>query len=105
MNRRAALPLLLAALLLPVLVSGCGKANPVAPTGSTITLSANPAEITTANGTSTITAVVRKPNGTVAAGVDVRFTATLGTIDVLKATDSGGIATAILRSDGRRRPP
>lgn len=101
MNRRAALSLLSAALLLPVLVSGCGKASPVAPSGSTITLSANPSEITTPSGTSTITAVVRKPNGTVAAGVDVRFTTTIGTIDVLKATDSGGIATATLRGDGR----
>jgi adhesin/invasin len=101
MNRRAALPLLLAALLLPVLVSGCGKASPVAPSGSTVTLSADPSEITTPSGTSTITAVVRKPNGTVAAGVDVRFTTTIGTIDVLKATDSGGVATATLRGDGR----
>ncbi len=103
MNRRALLPLLAAVLLLSVLVwvSGCGKASPVAPSGSTVTLSANPSEIASPTGTSTITAVVRKPNGTVAAGVDVRFTTTLGTIDVLVATDSGGIATATLRGDGR----
>jgi adhesin/invasin len=96
------LPLPLSAtLILLALVTGCGKANPVAPSGSTITLSANPAVLSSPTGTSTITAVVRKPNGTVAAGVDVRFTTTIGTIDVLKQTDSGGIATATLHGDGR----
>jgi hypothetical protein len=93
--------ILLTLLALITLVGGCGKANPVAPSGSTITLSANPAELPSPTGTSTITAVVRKPNGTVAAGVDVRFTTTIGTIDVLKQTDSGGIATAALHGDGR----
>jgi len=107
MSYRARLPLLPASLLVLLVlglvsgVAGCGKANPVAPSGSTITLSANPSELTSPTGTSTITAVVRKPNGTVAAGVDVRFTASLGTIDTLVATNSGGIATATLRGDGR----
>jgi adhesin/invasin len=82
-------------------VLACGKANPVAPSGSTITLSANPSLISSPTGTSTITAVVRKPNGTVAAGVDVRFTASMGSIDTLVQTDSGGIANATLRGDGR----
>ena len=101
MSYRTPLALVSATLVLLALVSGCGKANPVAPSGSTITLSANPAQLSSPTGTSTITAVVRKPNGTVAAGVDVRFTTTIGTIDVLKQTDSGGIATATLRGDGR----
>ncbi len=101
MSQRALFPLLSASLILLALVSGCGKANPVAPSGSTITLSANPATLSSPTGTSTITAVVRKPNGTVAAGVDVRFTTTIGTIDVLKQTDSGGVATATLHGDGR----
>jgi len=102
--RAAHLPLLPVTLLVLGLISGllgCGKANPVAPSGSTVTLSANPSELTSPTGTSTITAVVRKPNGTVAAGVEVRFTASLGTIDTLVATNSGGIATATLRGDGR----
>jgi adhesin/invasin len=89
------------AVLVVSLAAGCGKANPVAPSGSTVTLSANPSAITSPTGSSTITAVVRKPNGTVAAGVDVRFTASLGTIDTLVRTDSGGVATATLRGDGR----
>jgi Invasin, domain 3 len=94
----AGLALLLAVPLAAVL--GCGKANPVAPSGSTITLSANPSAINSPTGSSTITAVVRKPNGTVAAGVDVRFTTSLGTINVLVQTDRSGIATATLRGDG-----
>ena len=100
-HRALSLPLSAVLLVSAALVSACGKANPVAPSGSTITLSANPSEIPSPTGTSTITAVVRKPNGTVAAGVEVRFTASLGTIDVLAKTDSGGVATATLKGDGR----
>jgi hypothetical protein len=79
---------------------GCGKANPTAP-GASVTLSANPPVITSTTGSSTITAVVYAPSGIPAAGVDVRFTTTLGTIDVLRQTNGNGIATATLKGDGR----
>ena len=100
MKHRAVLPLLLSfALLLPL---GCDKADPVAPTGSTMTLSASPAQISSANGTSTITAVVLRANGNpVNPGTQVRFSTNLGTIDASAETNSSGVATAILRGDGR----
>jgi PKD repeat protein len=81
---------------------GCDKASPVAPSGSTIALSASPAQIPSASGTSTITAVVLRSNGTpVNPGTQIRFSTTLGTIDQVAETDSTGTATAILRGDGR----
>lgn len=87
------------ALLLPL---GCDKADPVAPTGSTITLSASPAQVPSARGTSTITAVVRRANGTpVNPGTKVTFSTTLGTIDPVAETNSSGVAVAILHGDGR----
>lgn len=91
--------LLSLALLLPL---GCDKASPVAPSGSTIALSASPAQIPSASGTSTITAVVLRSNGTpVNPGTQIRFSTTLGTIDQVAETDSTGTATAVLRGDGR----
>ncbi|HVT57931.1 MAG TPA: hypothetical protein VHR45_05995 [Thermoanaerobaculia bacterium] len=97
--RPLVVPLVSAALLVAAL--GCGKANPVAPAGSTVTLSASPSQIGSSTGSSLITAVVRKGNGQPAAGVEVRFTTTLGTIDVLAKTDNGGVALATLKGDGR----
>jgi hypothetical protein len=93
---------LAACLAVALAVAGCSKVSPVAPSGTTLTLSANPSFISSGSGTSTITALVRKPNGTpVANGTEVRFTVDLGTIDSLVTTGSGGVATATLRGDGR----
>lgn len=84
------------------LLHGCDKASPVAPEGSTLTLTANPSQITSATGTSTITAIARKPNGSpVVRGTEVRFITNLGTIDPVATTDDSGIAHATLRGDGR----
>ena len=100
MQNRAFAPLLSIALFLAVL--GCGKANPVAPNGSTITLTANPSVIASPTGTSTITAIIVKPNGTPATtGTQVRFSTDLGTIDPIESTDRNGVATATLHGDGR----
>jgi len=100
MSHRALATLLSIVLFLPIL--GCGKASPVAPNGTTITLTANPSLIQSSTGTSTITAVVIKPNGTPAtSGTQVRFTTDLGTIDPIEPTDRNGIAVATLRGDGR----
>ncbi|HVT18610.1 MAG TPA: Ig-like domain-containing protein [Thermoanaerobaculia bacterium] len=97
------LHLLLLSLLGALLgLTACGKANPVAPSGTTVTLSASPSKIVDAsNGSTTITAVVRKPNGTPAAGVEVRFSTDIGNIDALATTNSNGVAVATLRGDGR----
>jgi PKD domain/Invasin, domain 3 len=90
------------ALLGGVLAAGCAKVSPTAPSGSTVTLSANPSFISSASGTTSITAVVRKASGSpVASGTEVRFTADLGAIDPLGKTDTSGIATVTLRGDGR----
>ncbi len=87
-------------LLVPAL--GCDKASPVAPEGTTLTISANPSSVQSANGTSTITVIARRANGTpVNPGTEVRFDTTLGTIDTVATTDSSGVARATLRGDGR----
>jgi len=98
--RQLAGPVLLLTLLVPAL--GCDKATPVAPTGTTLVISASPASIPTNTGSSTITVVARKANGTpVNPGTEVRFDTTLGTIDSVATTNSSGVATATLRGDGR----
>jgi hypothetical protein len=101
--RRVALPTAFPALAILVLamVSGCSRVSPVAPSGSTLSLSANPSFISSASGTSTITALVFRPNGQPAlSGTVVRFQADIATITSEATTDSSGIATAILHADG-----
>jgi uncharacterized membrane protein len=79
---------------------GCGSSSPVAPTGTLLTLSANPDRIAT-NGTSIVTATARRPNGTPAfEGTIVRFTTTLGIIDSSVEVDAEGVARAVLRGGG-----
>jgi Invasin, domain 3/Bacterial Ig-like domain (group 1) len=97
--RRIALPLLFCLALLPAV--GCDKATPVAPTGTVLTLSANPSKIGL-NGRSTITIVGRKPDGNpLNPGTEVRLTTDRGTIDPVVTVGQGGVATATLRADGR----
>jgi hypothetical protein len=99
MKRLAGLPLLLC-LLAPAL--GCDKATPVAPTGTTLTVSANPTKISL-TGTSTITIVGRKPDGNpLNPGTEIRLTTDRGTVSPsVVQVDGSGQATAILRGDGR----
>jgi PKD domain/Invasin, domain 3 len=93
-------------LLLPLLVGAavaCDKASPVAPEGTTLTLSANPAQIPSTNGSSTIRAVVRRANGApVFPGTEVRFDTTLGTIQNIVQTNDSGVAEAVLTGAGRQ---
>jgi len=104
MNYRAVACLLLVGLLLVVFllpVGGCDKATPVAPSGTILSISANPSKIAL-NGSSTITVVGRKPDGNpLNPGTEIRLSASLGTIDTLVTTDRNGTATAIFRPDGR----
>lgn len=91
---------LLSVLLLAAAV-GCDKASPVAPAGTTLTLSANPSKIGL-NGQSTITVVGRKPDGNpLNPGTEVRLSTDRGTIDPIVTIDDNGRATATLRGDGR----
>jgi PKD domain-containing protein/Big-like domain-containing protein/invasin-like protein len=99
MNYRAVACLLLVVSLLPV--AGCDKATPVAPTGSILTISANPTRIAL-NGQSTITIVGRKPDGNpLNPGTEIQLSATLGSVPAIVSTDRNGSATAVFQSDGR----
>jgi hypothetical protein len=100
MNYRVVALLLTFVSLLPV--AGCDKVDPVAPTGTTLTISANPAKIQSATGTSTITVVARRANGQpIIPGTQIRFSTDLGVIDAVAETDNSGVATATLRGTGR----
>jgi hypothetical protein len=96
-------PSLLAALvLLPLLLAaGCDKASPVAPSGTTLSISANPSTVSL-NGTSTITVIGRQPNGNpLNPGTEIIFSVDKGSIDPIATIQNGGIATATYHADAR----
>jgi hypothetical protein len=98
MNHRAASTLLLLLSLLPV--AGCDKASPVAPSGSILSVSANPTRIAL-NGQSTITIIGRQPDGNpFNPGTEIRLSASLGSITSIVTTDRNGEATATFTSNG-----
>lgn len=102
-SSRAGIPLALLALTGALLGAlGCGKATPVAPSGSLLALSANPGRIISPTGTSTITAVATKASGQpVDPGTQIRFDTDLGTIGTIASTNGNGEATVTLKGDGR----
>jgi hypothetical protein len=101
MSHRAALSPLAASLLLLALVAGCGKANPVAPTGSTLSLHVSPTTIPSPRGSATATATLIRPNGTPDNGAQIQFTTTLGTFNpTVAATKSDGNAVSTLTGNG-----
>ena len=89
-------------LLLVAVVPGCDKASPVAPAGTTISLSVNPSRIDI-SGTASITAIVRRDNGTaVNPGTEVNFSTSLGSLDPdLAKTDDAGVARTTLKGAGQ----
>jgi len=91
----------LAALLTLLAVSSCGKANPVAPTGSTLTLHVNPTTIPTPRGSATATATLNRPNGTPEPGAQVQFSTTLGVLNPTAVkTDGNGQGSSTLSGTG-----
>jgi len=97
-------PLLLIAALIVLSVLACGKASPVAPSGTTLSISANPSTVGL-NGTSTITVIGRQPNGNpLNPGTEIIFSADRGSIDPIARIQSNGIATATFHADGRSGP-
>jgi len=88
------------AALLPF--AGCDKATPVAPSGTTLAISASPPTVGL-TGTSTVTVIGRRPNGSpLIPGTEIQFSTNLGTITpALTTSNSAGEATAIFHADGR----
>lgn len=79
----------------------CDEATPVAPVGSTLTISANPT-IIEANGQAEVTVLARKADGTpVNPGTQIFLSSTLGSIEEVVPTDPDGVAKSTLVGDGR----
>jgi hypothetical protein len=79
-------------LALAAMAAGCDKAQLLAPTQSTITVSA-PTRVLPSNGTTPITAAVIEQAGTpVQNGTTVRFTTTLGRVDPVEVQTTNGLA-------------
>jgi hypothetical protein len=89
---RATKPNLIVLLALAALAAGCDKAQLLAPTQSTITVTA-PTRVLPSNGTTPITASVLEQAGTpVQNGTTVRFTTTLGRVDPVEVQTTNGLA-------------
>ncbi len=102
MRRPKALVRLLALFAL-LAVFACDRVTPVAPVGSTITLSINPSRIDAEGESAVITIIVRKEDGTpVNPGTQVSVSTTLGALDPETTfTDATGTAKSTLTGDGR----
>ena len=82
-----------------VLTGACEKAQLLAPTSSTITVSA-PARVLASGGSTEITAFVLEQSGTpVHNGTTVRFTTTLGRIDPVESQTQNGLAFTTFFAD------
>jgi hypothetical protein len=96
---RPALPASCAPLLAAVLVAGCDKVQLLAPTQSTITVSAG-TRVLAPNGTTEITAIVTEQAGTpVQNGTTVRFSATVGRVDPVESQTRNGVAVTTFFAD------
>src|ERR687892_760458 len=79
-------------IVLAVLAAACDKAQLLAPTKSTITLSA-PTRVLPSNGSTPLTATVMEQAGTpVQNGTTVRFTTSLGRVDPVEVQTTNGLA-------------
>lgn len=82
----------LAVVAVAILAAGCDKVPLLAPTGSTITLTA-PTRILPTGGTTDVTATVLEGSGSpVQNGTTVRFTTTLGRVDPVEVQTVNGVA-------------
>jgi PKD domain len=88
--------------LAALLAGACDKASPVAPTGTTLSVSATPSQIAASGESATIRVTAIRPNGTPAyQGTQIRLDTTLGTVEPVVETDRDGVATGSLEGDGR----
>ena len=82
-----------------VVIGACDKAQLLAPTMSTITVSA-PTQVLASGGSTEITAYVLESSGTpVQNGTTVRFSATLGRVEPVEAQTTNGLATTTFFAD------
>ena len=85
--------------MVTVVVGACEKAQLLAPTMSTISVSA-PTQVLVSGGSAEITAYVLESGGTpVQNGTTVRFSATLGRIEPVEAQTTNGLATTTFFAD------
>lgn len=98
------LPRILLACAFFLLLGGslaCSSGNPIAPSGTVLTITVSPSRIGL-DGTATVTVTGRRPDGNpLPDGTEIRFSTSLGVIDSLVETDNAGVARATLRADGR----
>ncbi len=100
-TRRRFLPAAIAASLCLALFAACDQTNPVAPSGTLITISANPDRIPS-DGSAEIRVVALRPNGTpVSSGTLIRLATTLGSIPPSVPVDDRGEALAMLEAKGQ----
>lgn len=100
-NRLSLLLLSLVSLLASLSVLSCDSANPVAPTGSTLTVTANPTLIAL-NSTSLITVTGFRPDGNpLNPGTLINISTSIGSLDASVLEIQNGRATTTLRPDGR----
>ncbi len=100
LTRRTPLAALAGSLLL-VAFAACDRTSPVAPSGTLLTITANPERIPS-TGSAEIRVVALRPNGTpVSRGTLVRLTTTLGVIPSSVGVDDRGEALAMLQGEGQ----
>lgn len=100
-NRLPFLLLSFVGLLAALAMLSCDSANPVAPTGTTLTVTANPTLISL-NSTSSITVTGFRPDGNpLSSGTLINISTTLGTLDDSTLEIQNGRASTVLRPDGR----
>ena len=95
--------LLLIVLACSLLILGCDSSNPVAPTGSTLNVSASPTTIAISTESSLITVTGFKPDGNpLNPGSQINLVTDLGVLDAtILSIDDNGRAVTRLRPDGR----
>jgi PKD repeat protein len=99
-TRRLHLLPILSVLLLAPLAWGCDSADPIAPPGTTLTISASPTRISS-DGSAQIRVIARRPNGTpVNPGTVVLFSTTVGAITPSVPVDDRGEALTLLLGNG-----
>lgn len=89
-------------LVATVLTTACDSGSPIAPPGTILTITASPSRISL-NGQAQILVEGRRPDGNrLPEGTEIRLSTNLGTLTPLIAeVDSSGLATSVLRGDGR----